>query len=238
MGVHEDAAGFSDLGDAQERRDDTGGAQTLPAGTAPVHEPVTQIAGVLNPGWPDESHGDHVSVNHQDLNSYDYSNSQGEPSPSRSTLYHAPPGFGAAGSISSTSHAVESPTARWLGLLIGDAILDNNGALPDIELDYSGVDAIGDVGTTRTPASDAPQDPSSSLVASREGQAIEGNQDSHLARPKSRHPSLQERLPQLESDQLLEKRAWHSSEPIRLSPLERMLFHHFVQHVSTWVSPP
>lgn len=146
-------------------------------------------------------------------------------SPSQNTGYTAMPGF-AAGSISSNSHTVETPTARWLELLIGDAVLDN-GTLPEIDFEYGALSMFGN-SLVQTPASIAAEDQRTPVFRTEV--------DSSSVTSRTLHASLQERLPQLGSDQVSEKQAWYSIEPIKLSTQECRLFHHFVKHVSQWVS--
>lgn len=136
-----------------------------------------------------------------------------------------PPAFDPA-SASSASHTAESPTARWLGLLLGDATV-GNGALPDIEYELDGFDIFGN-SIAQSHASDVTP---ASPATTRAGLEVPVG-----VSPNTYNPSLQERIPHLRSDQLSEKQAWHSSEAIELLPYEHMLFMYFVQHISQWVS--
>lgn len=136
-----------------------------------------------------------------------------------------PPAFDPA-SASSASHTAESPTARWLGLLLGDATV-GNGVLPDIEYELDGFDIFGN-SIAQSHASDVTP---ASPATTRAGLEVPVG-----VSPNTYNPSLQERIPHLRSDQLSEKQAWHSSEAIELLPYEHMLFMYFVQHISQWVS--
>ncbi|KAH7145452.1 fungal-specific transcription factor domain-containing protein [Dactylonectria estremocensis] len=145
-------------------------------------------------------------------------------SPCPQTTYTGLTGFG-PGSISSNSHAVETPTARWLELLIGDAFLDNR-ALTDIGLEFN---ALGMFETT------VAQTPVSVGVGEHQTSLFGTEIDALSATARTLHASLQERLPHLGIDQVSEKQAWYSMEPIKLSPQECRLFHHFVQNISQWI---
>ncbi|KAH6983513.1 hypothetical protein BKA56DRAFT_483553, partial [Ilyonectria sp. MPI-CAGE-AT-0026] len=116
-------------------------------------------------------------------------------------------------------------TARWLELLIRDAVLEN-GTFPDIDLQYNTLSVFGN-SVVQTPASMIAEDQQTPAFGNETG--------SQLAMSRTLHASLQERLPQLGSDQVSEKQAWYSIEPIKLSPQECRLFHHFVKHVSQWI---
>ncbi|KAK7413953.1 hypothetical protein QQX98_007136 [Neonectria punicea] len=142
-------------------------------------------------------------------------------SPPQTSAYATFPGFSAA-SVSSASQGVETPTARWLGLLIGDAIL-SNGALPDVDLEHNGLRMFGNF-VAQTPGSITAEEHRTPILV-----------DPQLIASTTSNASLQERLPQLGSDQISEKQAWHSAEPIKLSPQECRLFKHFVQHISQWI---
>lgn len=218
-------------------RDGIRSTQALAVATLAFDEPVAGIPGVLSPAREEASSGHRRDGTAHDQPGCSGSNGQDEPSPLRATVHHARPSFAATTSISSASHAVESPTARWLGLLIGDAILDNDGAWPDLGPEHGWSDVFGEGTASVAPTSDT------ALLISRaeEEQGIDASnqyhrENHHLERFRSCNRSLEERSPHLGSDQLVEKRAWYSLEPIRLSERERRLFHHFVRHVSTWVS--
>lgn len=190
-------------------------------------ESTPRILSSLRPG---QSTGGDRSVCHRATDSArenqpGQSDSHNILSPSQNIGYTGLPGF-AAGSISSASHGVETPTARWLELLIGDALLEN-GTLPDIDLEYSTLSMFGN-SVVQTPAS---------IIAEDRQTPVFGTEtDSRLGTSRTLHASLQERLPQLGNDQVSEKQAWYSVEPIKLSPQECILFYHFVKHVSQWVS--
>lgn len=124
----------------------------------------------------------------------------------------------------STTLAVESPTTRWLDLLIADASLGNRG-LPDFDVE------LGDSNIFGNAISPAPG--SNVLEASPNSN---GQSECYPRRQTARNPALQERNFPLRSDQIHEKQAWHSSEPVRLLDHEHKLFRHFVQHISQWVS--
>ncbi|KAL6401068.1 hypothetical protein AUP68_16791 [Ilyonectria robusta] len=195
-----------------------------------VNTTVNELAPpILSSPRPGQSIGGNRSVSHRATDSAREhqcyrTDSHNVLSPSQNTVYTAMPGF-AAGSISSISHTVETPTARWLELLIGDAVLDN-GTLPEIDLEYSALSMFGN-SLVQTPASTAAEDQRTPLFRTEV--------DSSSVTSRTLHVSLQERLPQLGSDQVSEKQAWYSIEAIKLSPQECRLFHHFVQHVSQWI---
>lgn len=126
-------------------------------------------------------------------------------------------------SDTSTSHAVESPTSRWLDLLIGDATL-NSGALPEYDFEARGFDVFGN-SVVNTPGLEGPQTTKTN-----------GSQASNqLPPPRTRSVWLQERIPYPRYEQLIERQIWQTSGPIELQPQEHILFQHFVGHISQWV---
>ncbi|KAF7552034.1 hypothetical protein G7Z17_g4566 [Cylindrodendrum hubeiense] len=186
-------------------------------------------AGIITSLRPDQSLRDDQSVCHRvtELTRDEQccnSDSHTVLSPTQNTTYPAMPEF-APGSISSTSHSVDTPTARWLELLIGDAALDN-GTFPDIDLECSALSMFGN---------SIAQTPTSAAVEDRRTPVFRTEVSLRSVTSRTLHASLQERLPQLGSDQVSEKHAWYSIEPIKLSPQECRLFHHFVQHISQWI---
>ncbi|KAI0894733.1 fungal-specific transcription factor domain-containing protein, partial [Annulohypoxylon nitens] len=112
---------------------------------------------------------------------------------------------------------IETATAKWLDLLIGDAAADD-GLLPDLDPGSTSVDIFGNP-IMHSPSSDA----------NRRG-SIGHSETSHAS-----NPFLQERYIKLGGDQLLEKQAWHSKEPLKLLPQEKYLFQSFVRHISCWM---
>lgn len=185
---------------------------------------------ILSPLRPGQSTGGDRSVCHRAIDvmrehQTGQPDSPNVPSPSRNIVYTGLPGF-AAGSVSSASHSVETPTARWLELLIRDAVIEN-GTFPDIDLQYNTLSVFGN---------SVAQTPTSMIAEDQQTPAFGNETGSQLAMSRTLHASLQERLPQLGSDQVSEKQAWYSIEPIKLSPQECRLFYHFVKHVSQWVS--
>lgn len=138
--------------------------------------------------------------------------------------YHDTAESWAAASISSSTGNIESATAEWFGLLLGDAVLENSN-LPDLNFESDGFDVFGNSiahSPVQTPDENAPPGDINGPAASP------FSQTSNLG--------LLERVPRLGGDQLFEKQAWHSSEPIELLSREHFLFRHFVQHISQWVS--
>lgn len=114
----------------------------------------------------------------------------------------------------STGSNVETATARWLGLLIGDVAVD--GLLPEIALDSAGIDIFGN--STIPPAT------------SDVGQPWSHHRSSTLP-----NPALIERFIKLGGHEMLEKQAWHSENMIELLSHEKLLFQSFVRHISCWV---
>lgn len=126
---------------------------------------------------------------------------------------------------SDASQVVESPTTRWLDLLIGDATL-NHGALPDHEAEPGGFDVFGNA-MIYTPSQEV-------LHTSLGGESqAQSNQSSNV----TKHSSLQERIPYPRYDQIVERQIWQTSGPIELQPQEHILFRHFIENISQWVSP-
>lgn len=121
---------------------------------------------------------------------------------------------------------VESPTSRWLDLLIGDATLQI-GPLPDWEYDANGLDVFGN-SVAQSPLSN-----SGTLAAPYKP----------LNDPNSRHRNpytstenayLKERIPYV-GNQKREELAWKAIEPLELQPHEMILFRHYTEHISLWV---
>lgn len=127
--------------------------------------------------------------------------------------------FGAQTAVSMNSN-VETATARWLGLLIGD-VAPENGVLPGLDFEDTGVDIFGNSIAT-TPGSDVCR--------------VRVVGVSETALTPSSNPFLQERLMKLGGDQVLERQAWHSNESLKLLPPEEELFRTFVKRISCWVS--
>lgn len=114
----------------------------------------------------------------------------------------------------STGSNVETATARWLGLLIGDVAAD--GLLPEIAMDSAGIDIFGN-STIPTATSDV-------------GQPWSHHRSSTLP-----NPALIERFIKLGGHEILEKQAWHSEKMIELLSHEKLLFQSFVRYISCWV---
>jgi hypothetical protein len=133
--------------------------------------------------------------------------------------YHDTTESWAAASIASSAGNIESATTEWFGLLFGDAVLENSN-LPDLNFESDGFDVFGNL---------IAQSPVQTPPTSINGPAASPfSQTSNLG--------LLERVPRLGGDQLFEKQAWHSSEPIELLSRELFYFQHFVKHISQWVS--
>ena len=113
--------------------------------TMPLHGLAAQVSNILNSAWPNESIEAGQSPCLGGNRERDYlcgqSNDQQEQSSSQISSYPVPPGF-VATSISSASHDIETPTARWLGLLIGDASLDI-GTLHSMDFEFGEFDIFG-----------------------------------------------------------------------------------------------
>jgi hypothetical protein len=121
-------------------------------------------------------------------------------------------------------HAADSPTSQWINLLIGDATLFY-GPLPEY------IDIFGNAAKVNP-------------IASNEldiGHAQTRDVESHrpVARTpafSTRHHDLQERE-SYHGDKLIEKeRTWGIPGSIQLRAREQVLFRHFVEHISQWVS--
>lgn len=130
------------------------------------------------------------------------------------------PGSLAAYTAVSMNSNVETATARWLGLLLGD-VAPENGVLPGVDFEDTGVDIFGN-SIVPTPSSSA-------------GRARAMDRSETAISPSS-NPFLQERLMKLGGEEVLEKQAWHSNESLELGPQEKPLFQSFVRHISLWVS--
>jgi hypothetical protein len=124
---------------------------------------------------------------------------------------------------------VESPTTRWLDLLIGDATIQN-GPLPDWEYDSNGLDVFGN-SVAQSPVSH------SATLSIPLKQISEPN--SRLRHPFSTTSTssgyLRERIPYV-GNQKREELAWKAIEPIELQPHETILFRHYTDHISLWVN--
>ncbi|POR35126.1 hypothetical protein TPAR_04660, partial [Tolypocladium paradoxum] len=123
-----------------------------------------------------------------------------------------------------------SLTNRWLDLLIGDATL-NYGPLPEVHFEPDGTNIFGNsVAQSPVPAdgdsgSQTGDDRPRGLGAHTEGERVE----THNAYLRERIVCARDRL--REKDQ-----AWKALEPLNLQPHEHVLFRHFTDHVSRWVT--
>lgn len=125
--------------------------------------------------------------------------------------------------------AVDSPTARWLDLLIGDATVDN-GPLPDWEYDSNGLDVFGN-SVAQSPVSN-----SASLSLPVKAVAAAP----HTSRQRNPFSAtscdyLKERTPYV-GNQKREELAWKAIEPVELQKHETILLRHYAEHISRWVS--
>lgn len=112
-------------------------------------------------------------------------------------------------------------TTRWLDLLIGDATL-HYGPLTEAHIPSGGINIFGN-SVAHSPVSI--EEDSVSHAGSASGGVVE-----------TRHPYLRERIVGAR-DRLREKdQAWKALEPLGLQAQEHVLFRHFTDHVSQWVS--
>lgn len=129
--------------------------------------------------------------------------------------YHSTPDSGA-------SHGTGSLTLRWLDLLIGDATV-NYGPLPELDIDPGGANVFGN---------SVPETP-----ASLNGAATPAPNDRQAADAgaTTQNSYLQERLHD-HGGPSGDKQLWQASEAMSLQPQEHILFRHFTEHISRWVS--
>lgn len=126
-------------------------------------------------------------------------------------------------SDSGNSYSI-SLTSKWLDLLIGDATL-NYGPLPEAPFDPEGTNIFGN-SVVQTPiTSQAGNDRLRRLEAHMEGRRVQ-----------TRNTYLSERFPLVKDRS--ETHVWQALEPISLQTQERVLFRHFIDQISTWVSGP
>lgn len=118
----------------------------------------------------------------------------------------------------------ESPTSRWLDLLIADATLHES-ASSELHRESNGFDIFGN-SVAQTPVATPVPPPSD-----------DGEWPRNTTVPLTRNAHLLERTP-YNGDYLREQKAWAAVDPIELQPREHVLFSHFVQHISRWVKPP
>lgn len=130
---------------------------------------------------------------------------------------------------------VESPTTRWLDLLVHDATIQN-GPLPDWEYDSNGLDVFGNS------VAQSPMSVPNAAAASLSVPLKPVDDGPSLAR--QRHPFsassttsayLTERIPHV-GNQKREEVAWKAVESIELRPHETILLRHYAEHISRWVS--
>lgn len=152
--------------------------------------------------------------------------------PSRTQVpYALTPSYGDRSELINSSKPGESPTSRWLDLLIADA---NDWASLERYLEPNGLDIFGN-SVTQTPEITPPGSPGPPGPPPQEND--DGNDYSPTAStvsPLPRHAYLLERAP-CNAHQLREEQAWAAQDPIELRPAEHILFKHFVERISQWV---
>ena len=159
-------------------------------------------------------------------------------------LASATPDSGANLSVS-TSGGVESLTTRWLDLLIGDVTM-NFGPLGDFVFDDpSGLNIFGN-SIAHTPVPTNPEEDDEENRRHRNG-AVDGTlgaaAGSDIVHGSDKATTISESNPYMRErilfsgDQLKKKeQAWQALEPIELKGQEHVLFRHFVERLSLWVS--
>lgn len=124
---------------------------------------------------------------------------------------------------------VESPTTRWLDLLIRDATLQN-GPLPDWDYDSNGLNVFGN-SVRQSPVSNSV---SLSVPLKPIGEPLT-RQKHPFSAASTTSGYLTERIPHV-GNQKCEELEWKALEPVELRPHETILFRHYVEHISLWVS--
>lgn len=128
-------------------------------------------------------------------------------------------------SDSGNSYSI-SLTSKWLDLLIGDATL-NYGPLPEAQFELEGTNIFGN-SVAQTPiTSHIGDNPPRRLRAHMEG-----------GRVQTHNAYLLERVPCVKDQSQEKNHVWQALEPINLQMQERVLFRHFIDHISRWVSDP
>ncbi|KAI5927254.1 fungal-specific transcription factor domain-containing protein [Camillea tinctor] len=123
-----------------------------------------------------------------------------------------------APSTTSSNHNVENATARWVGLLFQDAVMQNEG-LWNMNFEAEGFNIFGN-SVAHSPV-DSPE--------------LNEQCDLDRAANSPENPYLSERHPVLGQDQILEKRSWISESPIAILTHEHIAFETFVKHISEWM---
>ncbi|GAW12468.1 hypothetical protein ANO14919_018370 [Xylariales sp. No.14919] len=151
---------------------------------------------------------------------FDQSDVQAPPlDPSLSTIAMCPPQE-AVSTTSSSDYAVETATARWLGLLFEDAVIRNED-LCNMNFEVEGFDIFGN-SVAQSPVCSPQMD-------------VPHHLEQHTSTPPSSNPSLSERNTILNPGQVFEAKEWQSGLPIQMSPYEHIAFQRFIRHISKWM---
>lgn len=176
---------------------------------------------------PQTSVNSETSRNLQHLRPYIYE----QPPVVQPSYYPDPPPYSSTPD-STNGHTADSPTSKWLDLLIADATL-NQRSPSGFQYDFNGLDIFGNSVLQTT------------VLPDETNAASAGNNDSSggvtglpTSKPGAspRNAYLGERISKTRDQQREKEQAWEASEPIDLQPQEHVLFRHFVEHISKWVS--
>ena len=154
-----------------------------------------------------------------------------QPPAAQPSYYPDPPPYSSTPD-SGNRHTADSPTSKWLDLLIADATL-NQRSPADFQYDFNGLDIFGNsvLQTTVLPdeANTAP------AGNNNNGGGVSGlSTNKPGASPRNAY--LGERISKTRDQQREKEQVWEASEPIDLQSQEHILFRHFVEHISKWVS--
>lgn len=155
-----------------------------------------------------------------------------QPSAAQASYYPDPPPNSSTPD-SATGHSADSPTSKWLDLLIADATL-NRRTPSEFPYDANGPDIFGN-SVLQTPVLR-----DEARTASADDTNNNGSDVPCLIKGKTgastRNAYLGERTCGTRDQQREKEQVWEASEPIGLQSQEHILFRHFVEHISQWVS--
>lgn len=152
-----------------------------------------------------------------------------QPPAAQPSYYPDPPPYSSTPD-SGNGHTADSPTSKWLDLLIADATL-NQRSPADFQYDFNGLDIFGNsvLQTTVLP------DETNAGGNNQSGGSVPAL-PTNKPGASPRNAYLGERISKTRDQQREKEQAWEASEPIDLQPQEHILFRHFVEHISKWVS--
>ncbi|KAL1835942.1 hypothetical protein VTK73DRAFT_5258 [Phialemonium thermophilum] len=129
-----------------------------------------------------------------------------------------------------------SLTLKWLDLLIGDATTQY-GPLPESPFQWDGTNILG--GSAVQSQTTLAESTVSHHLAADDAAARDVAQPLAMeARVETQNAYLRERVPVGKDSSRDKDKVWQTLEPINLQAQELILFRHFTENISPWVSSP